>query len=264
MWQMWTVSETLDIPDKLQDVAAVLANKPGYKIVPARELKGDRFTALGQLGVDIEYYIAAPTDTPRYTLRWGKDMITWASKLVQPEYQDLMYLQMPGDGNYYVAFYPRKRDWPAPIFSTLGNGLIIKVAGDFGTDYGFISALETTAEGEGASFTGTAGSVQDRRDGLVLCLGAKGEVHYKAFGLAAETPCSLRVGERSLIVELPATLQPPAFGLAQPFPGGKVTISAPGNWGLKTTGAGLKLASVDGRLTLVVPAGIREVQLVAR
>ena len=264
MWQMWTVSETLDTPDRLQDVAAVLANKPGYKIVPARQLKGDRFTALGQLGVDIEYYIAAPTDTPRYTLRWGKDMFTWASKLVQPEYQDLMYLQMPGDGAYFVAFYPRKRDWPVPTFSTLGEGTIIKVSGDFGTDYGFLAALEANGVGEGATFRGTAASVQDRKSGLVLSLGAKGEVRYKAFGLAAEIPCSLRVGEKALTVELPASLQPPAFGLAQPFPGGKVTISAPGNWGLKTPGAGLKLAAAEGRLTLTVPAGVREVQLVAR
>jgi hypothetical protein len=151
-----------------------------------------------------------------------------------------------------------------PTFSTLGEGTIIKVSGDFGTDYGFLAALEANGVGEGATFRGTAASVQDRKSGLVLSLGAKGEVRYKAFGLAAEIPCSLRVGEKALTVELPASLQPPAFGLAQPFPGGKVTISAPGNWGLKTPGAGLKLAAAEGRLTLTVPAGVREVQLVAR
>ena len=83
---------------------AVLAKKPGNRILPARELKGDRFTAIGQLGVDVEYYIASPSDgkdTPRHTLRWGTDMFDWANKLKQPEFQDLpVLLEVPGaDGH---------------------------------------------------------------------------------------------------------------------------------------------------------------------
>ncbi|HEY3417041.1 MAG TPA: hypothetical protein VGM23_09180, partial [Armatimonadota bacterium] len=265
MWQMWTVSETLDMPDKVQDVAAVLANKPGYKILPARELKGDRFTAIGQLGVDVEYYIAAPSTTPRYTLRWGTDMlISTTNKFVQPEYQDLLHLQMPGDGAYYVAFFPRKRNTPAPTFSTLGSGLIIKVQGDFGTDYGFLSALDATASGEGASFKGTAGSVQDRMDGQVLSLGAKGTVRYQDVSLAAEFPASLRVRKNALTVELPATIQPPAFKLAQPFSGGTVMITTAGEWALAKPLKGVKLAKTDAGWTLTVPAGVRRVELIGK
>ena len=261
MWQMWTVSETLDTPEKVKDVGAVLANKPGYKILPARELQGNRFTAVGQLGVDVEYYIASPTDTPRHTLRWGTDMFEWANKLGQPEYQDLLHLQMRGDGAYFVAFYPRKRPWAVPTFSTLGEGTIIKVAGDFGTDYGFLSALETTAEGEGARFTGTAGSVQDRKTGLVLSLGAKGEVRHKDYGLTSDFPVSLRVGEKTLTVELPAALQPPAFALVRPFPGGTVTVSAPGNWALAKPLLGVKLSKTAAGWVLAVPAGVQTVGL---
>ena len=220
MWQMWTVTEKIGTPEEAKDLTAFLADKPGYKILPARELKGDRFTAIGQLGVDLEYYIASPTDTPRHTLRWGEDMFNWASKLMQPEYQDLLHLQLPGDGAYFVAFYPRKRAWAAPVFSTLGDGTIIKVSGDFGTDYGFLSALDATAAGEGISFRGTAGSVEDRRTGLVLSLGAKGEVRYKTYGLSGEFPVSLRAAERALTVELPAGLQPPAFGIVAALPRG--------------------------------------------
>ncbi|HEY3416698.1 MAG TPA: hypothetical protein VGM23_07425, partial [Armatimonadota bacterium] len=264
MWQMWTVSETLDTPEKVQDVAAVLANKPGYKILPARELKGDRFTAIGQMGVDVEYYIASPSDTPRYTLRWGTEVIDWINKLGQPEYQDLLHLQMPGDGTYYLAFFPRKRNTPAPTFSTLGGGTIIKVEGDFGKDYGFLSALDATASGEGTSFQGTAGSVQDRTGGLVLSLGAKGTVRYQDFALAADFPVSLRVKEKALTVELPAGMQPPAFKPMQPFPGGTVTLTAPGNWALAKPIKGVKLAKTTAGWKLTVPAGVREVQLIAR
>jgi len=209
MWQMWTVSETIDTPANVKDVAKVLANKPGNKILPARGLTGDRFTAIGQLGVDVEYYIASPSDTPRHTLRWGTNMFDWVNTLGVKEYQDLLHLQMPGDGVYYVAFFPRKRATPAPTFSTLGDGTIIKVSGDFGTDYGFLSAKSATGSGEGATFSGTAASVQDRKSGLVLSLGAKGEVGYKKYRLAADFPAALRVQERELTVELPAGIQPP-------------------------------------------------------
>ncbi|MHB9129628.1 MAG: hypothetical protein ACYDBB_00880 [Armatimonadota bacterium] len=261
MWQMWTVSETLDTPETVKDVDAVLANKPGYQILPARELKGDRFTAIGQMGVDIEYYIASPSDTPRYTLRWGTDLIDWVNKLKQPEYQDLLHLQLPGDGSYFVAFFPRKRNTPTPAFTTLGNGTIIKVKGTFGTDYGFLSALDTTASGEDATFKGTAASVQYRTDGLVLTLSAKGEVGYKSYTLAADFPASLRIREKELTVELPATLQPPAFAIAHPFPGGTVTLTAPGNWTLAKPLKGVKLAKKNGNFILQVPAGCKAITL---
>jgi len=266
MWQMWTVSETLDVPGKVKDVAAVLAKKPGHKILPARRLKGDRFTAIGQFDVDVEYYIASPTDgkdTPRHTLRWGTNMFDWSNTLGVPEYQDLLHLQMPGDGVYYVAFFPRKRATPAPTFSTLGDGTIIKVSGTFGTDYGFLSALEATASGEGANFRGTAASVQDRKTGLVLSLGAKGEVGYKQYRLAAAFPAALRVKERELTIELPAGIQPPAFEVMKPFPGGTVTVTAPGKWALSKPLSGVKLTPSAGGFTLEVPAGLKAATVVS-
>jgi hypothetical protein len=262
MWQMWNLSDVLDTPENVKDVTAALANKPGYKILPYRELKGDRFTAIGQQGVDIEYYIASPNDTPRHTLRWGAEKFNWANNLKEPEYQDLLHLQLPGDGAYYLVLYPRKRDWPAPTFSTLGNGLIIKVSGDFGTDYGFLSALDAAAAGEGATFQGTAASVQDRKGGLVLCLGAKGEVGYKDYRLAADFPVALRVREKELVVELPAGLQPPAFGLMQPFPGGTVTVTAPGAWVLARPQPGAALTTSASGFVLAVPPGLKELAII--
>jgi hypothetical protein len=239
---------------------------PGNQILPARELKGDRFTAIGQLGVDVEYYVASPADgkdTPRHTLRWGTDMFDWANKLKQPEYQDLLHLQMPGDGAYVVAFFPRKRQTPAPTFTALGDGTIIKVSGDFGTDYGFLSALPAAAaSGEGVSFQGTAASVQDRQDRLVLALGAKGEVGCKHYRLSADFPVALRVREGELTVELPQGLQPPAFELMQPFPGGTVTVGAPGAWALAKPLPGVKLTSSAAGFVLEVPAGLKAVTVV--
>jgi hypothetical protein len=145
----------------------------------------------------------APTATNTYTLRWDTGY-TYTPVYNFKEYKDLLHLQMPGDGAYFVAFFPRKRETPAPIFATLGNGTIIKISGAFGTDYGFLSLMPKGAVGEGAVFNGIAGSVQDRADGLMLCLGAKGEVNYQGYGLTADGAASLRVKADRLIVEVSA------------------------------------------------------------
>jgi hypothetical protein len=252
MWQMWTVSEKIGTPDEVKDLLAFLADKPGNSIRPFRELKGDRFIAVGQLGVDVEYCVASPSDTPRYTLRWGWDGTvpnlyvtrTWE------QYQDLLHLQMPGDGAYFVAFYPRKREWLPPSFSTLGDGLIIKVSGDFGTDYGFLSAREATAAGEGASFQDTAGSAQDRKSGLVLALGASGEVGFKDYGLKADMPVSLRVQPDTLVLEAPAA-----------HAAGQVTLVAPGKWKLAHALEGATARQTPEGLGLALPQEVEKVAL---
>ena len=56
------------------------------------------------------------------------------------EYQDLVHLQQPGDGAYYVALFPRPRTEAAPAFTTLADGKLVKVSGAFGTDYALLAA----------------------------------------------------------------------------------------------------------------------------
>ena len=73
------------------------------KLVPARELPaGSRYTAIGQFNMDVEFFVASPAGTPRHTLRYGG-----FNNSRVPEYQDLLHLQQPGDGAYYVAIFPR-------------------------------------------------------------------------------------------------------------------------------------------------------------
>lgn len=247
MWQMWTISETIDTPDKVKDVAAVLASKPGNKILPARALTGDRFTAIGQFGVDVEYFIASPTDTPRHTLRWG-NKYTYSPVNGFEEYHDLLHLQLPGDGAYFVAFFPRKRATAAPAFQTLGDGKIIKVSGDWGTDYGFLSMQLAKTIGGDAQFDGVAGSVQDRKSGLVLCLGANGAIRYKEYGLTADGAAGLRVTDaKTLVVTLPVSEA-----------ARNLTITAPGTWDMDLPVKGVGF----NQQTLTVAPGVKSVTLI--
>ncbi|MHB9025794.1 MAG: hypothetical protein ACYC7E_16775 [Armatimonadota bacterium] len=279
LWQFWTLSEKIGTPEEVKDLPRFLADKPGNHVAEPRELNGDRFTAIGQFGVDLEYYIASPQATPRHTLRAGETYAFYDFSNGACDYQDLLHLQLPGDGAYYVALFPRRRNEPAPAFSTLGNGTIIKVQGAFGTDYGFLSGAETEAVADGARFKGMAASIQDRASGRVLTLGGKGEVRYGAHGLAADFPASIRVGDKQLTVEVPERVADFAhpmkprdgFGWAGrkffpliPFPGGTVTITALGEWALAKAQPGVTLEKTAVGWALTVPAGAQMVELISR
>jgi hypothetical protein len=252
MWQMWTLSEGLDAPD----VNCVPA---GQLILPARRLAGDRFTARGQFGVDVEYFIASPTDTPRHTLRWGTTYephrCSWHPLSMlrdnYAEYRDLLHLQLPDDGAYFVAFYPRRAEERAPDFAALGGGLIIKVTGDWGTDYGFLSATEAGAEDDGVAFQGTAASVQDRGSERVLSLGAAGAIQYRNLKLAAPLAVGLLVSPGRATLDLPADHEAV-----------QVTVALPGKWRLQTPTSGVTLESSATDYRVTIPPGLEQVALI--
>jgi len=256
MWQFWCVSEKIGTPEQLANRKRFLADAPGHKIVgPSQLPQSDRYTAAGQFDVDVEFYIAEPTATPRHTLRFGiaKRDKTYPVIRDFKEFQDLLHLQRPDDGAYFVVIYPRRRHEEVPTFSTLGNGKIIKVAGTFGTDLCFLSEKPVEASAEGATFQGTAASVQDRKNGLVLSLGAKGRIGYKKHGVAGSGAVGLRiVGARALAVSFPLDHQ-----------GASATITAPGAWALAESVEGVTLtAGENGSYTVTVPKGVRTVKLV--
>ncbi|MHB9023916.1 MAG: hypothetical protein ACYC7E_07020 [Armatimonadota bacterium] len=254
MWQFWNVSEKIGTPSQVRDVKAFLADKPGNKIMPARELKSERrkegrFTAIGQFDVDTEFFVASPNAGPFHTLRFGKQYHYSPIHLFS-EYQDLFHLQLPGDGAYYVAVFPRKRGEPVPEFEVLGDSnSIIKVTGAFGTDYGFLYDTTCDAWGGGAYFHGTAASIQDRKDGLTISFGAAGIVRYQGYELSAGGPASLQVDMKVLTLTVPAD-----------HAGTSLTLVAP--WGLVNEDKRVTLQENDGRYTITIPRGVGRVVLV--
>lgn len=238
-WQFWTLSEGIGEPGSLCD-------KPGPNLLPARELPaGSRYTAIGQLNMDVEFFVASPAATPRHTLRYGG-----LDNNRVPEYQDLLHLQQPGDGAYYVAIFPRPRGEKGPEFAALADGKLIKVAGASGTDYALLATDATTAAAEDVRVAGTAAAVQVRPAGATLTLGAAGRVQWKAFGLHAERPAMLHVAPDALALSVPADA-----------PGGDVKIIAPAGWTLREPVPGVKLAPAADGYALTLPAGALTVTL---
>lgn len=249
-WHFWTLSEKLGTADEAANRTAFLADKPGAKPAPLRMLTGNHFTAPGQFALDTEFYIASPTNTPRYTLRYGLTNNAYGIGNTFHEFFDLMGLQLPGDGAYFVALFPHPQGQPAPAFTTLGAGTVIKVAGTFGTDYCFLTNTAARVNADDAAFDGTAAAVLDRANGLTLQLTAPGSVRYRDYSLAAAMPASLRISPYTLTVTLPAGA-----------PAGALTLRAPGTW--TTRHPGVTLTKKAGTYTVVLPADVREVVLTA-
>ena len=219
MWQFRAASRSLtastDANAPSADAAgadAPAADAPEPGVLPARPLAGDRFTAVGQFGVDLEFFVAAPSRTPRHTLRYGGK----SGQVPKGQFMDLLHLQLPGDGAYFVAVFPRDRAEAAPDFDQLGDGRVIKVSGTFGTDYAFLSPDHAEVKADSAAFKGTAGAVTDRASGLSLALLAPGEVRYKRWRVAAPLP-----------VTLAAEANGATLAFAPDHEGGEVAISSP-------------------------------------
>jgi hypothetical protein len=142
--------------------------------------------------------------------------------------------------------FPRSRDEQAPQFTALGDGAVIRITGDFGTDYCFLPTKETEVTVGDVSFRGIAGSVQDRAGIRVLATGAAGEVRAGPWGLSAPQAASLRVETGRLVVHLPYAQKT----------GGEVTLRTAGQWKPAAGQAGITVTTVEGDSRVVVPAGV--------
>jgi hypothetical protein len=239
LWQMWTVSERIGTPQQVRDLETFLADKPGNQAVPAQALTGDRFTAVGRFNVDIDYYIASPRNTDRWTMRMGQRYVDYS--VTGHDYRDLLQLRLDASGDYFVVMFPRFREETAPQFATLGENAAIKIEGDFGTDYCFLPEREAEVNIGDVYFRGEAGSVQQRGNVTVLATGAAGEVRYGQWGISAPQAASLRVETDRLVVHLPYAQKDR----------GEVTLRTEGPWKPAAGQAGVTLTAVEGGYRVV-------------
>jgi hypothetical protein len=133
-----------------------------------------------------------------------------------------------------------------PVFTTLGNGTVIKVTGDFGTDYGFLTADPLTVTAEAVIFTGTSASAQVRKAEYILSLGAAGSININNLGVQSDAPVSARFSAGRVILDFPTDHPEQTVILWTP----KKPISP----------AGIKcLPDPAGGMRMVIPAGLSRV-----
>jgi hypothetical protein len=138
-------------------------------------------------------------------------------------------------GDYFVVMFPRFRDQAAPQFTTLGEGTVIKLQGDAGTDYCFLPNRETTVTAEQAEFRGIAGSVQDRKGWSGVGDRRRGPVRYGDWALKLPKQPACAWPDRLTIHTIPDRRE-----------GGRVTVTAAGSWKLAESTPGYVLTAWSG------------------
>lgn len=130
-------------------------------------LHGDHFAASGQFGVDLEYIVATPRDTPRNTLRWGKQQTNPPPPV--GEYQDLLHLQMAGQGSYFVVLFPKLPGRRSPTFKLEGPD-VITLSGEWGSDLVFLSDATLRWDHDNVQIDSASGLIRRESEVEVICL----------------------------------------------------------------------------------------------
>jgi hypothetical protein len=248
-WQMWSYSRKIGDPAETADLDSFLADEPGENLAGPRTLQGNRFTAVGQFDVDLEYFVAAPAETPRTTLR---NVQSWNIGVLQGYVatQDLLLLQLADSGTYYVVLFPRDRQADVPEFSLSPDGKVIRVRGAFGEDYVLLSERQTEARMNAVGFRGTAGSVLHRAGMRVLNLGSAGRIADGDLSLECDGPVTLHVESRGARVT-PVGAHPDIRIRVTGLPDDLVC----GTPGVEFS------REEDGAVNLLVPAAVSDVRL---
>lgn len=209
-WLMWTLTQGLSPHHQKQRKAL-----PPY--LPTRQLpQSSRYTGVGQFGVDVDYFITSPTQTPRYTTRWTSKMPKNYNNISEGlrDTQDALILSLPKGGAYHVVIFPRRLSNP-PKFKSLGEGHIVKRSGPSGVDYTFLSQRPRTFQNKSILFQGTAASIQHRIHRTTLALASQGEVRYLNYQLAGSASCATWTGQ-TVQVEVTPGRRPIQLRIASP------------------------------------------------
>jgi hypothetical protein len=120
-WQFWTLSNGIAEAGDFQRPRGIIPDR-----LESRPLRGSTFTAFGQQGVDLDFFVLEPAAPEASTLRWG----TTYRNPPDPgytEHRDLLQVRRMGSGSYTVVIIPRLPDAPRPTVDSDADGRAIRI-----------------------------------------------------------------------------------------------------------------------------------------
>lgn len=235
-WQFWSLTDGIAPVGNASETAPA-----GSKILPFRVLPGDRFTATGQFGMDLDTFVASPEPGTAFTMRYGTTGDAYGIKRFS-EYQDLLALRLAGDGTYFVALVPRRADSPAPEFVRSKSQTLLGIKHDTSATWVFLSDKPTEAAHDDLHFVGTAGIFEKNSDSQTLVLSSAGSIKSQLEFLAADHPVAFRVTGKSATIDTP-----------EDWPGGRISVA--GHW------APASSTKKEPTYRIDTPAGARQISL---
>jgi hypothetical protein len=189
------------------------------------KLKGQFHHFAGQCGVDVDLFIAAPSDPVIVTDAAGAG--PGLSYCVNPklyEYQQLVRIEQPAGRSYLTLIAPRWPGSPAPVCRTIADGNGVAVQHVAGEDRLFAAAEKTEFKDGTAAFKGRAGFVRRGADGGVRLMVVAGEIGSGGVTLSSTRPAALRWDGKRAVVQCPPDAKDVAVKLPAPFGDKDVTI----------------------------------------
>ena len=229
IWQMWLVSNGVRPLDQTASVSPNQIRRPIATVESGPiSLPGMRFLATGQFDVDTQIFVAQPSESTCSTLRWGRPY-DYSPLAGIREDMDLLHLQRPDDGPYFVAFHPQRRGEQPARFESLADGAVIR--GDHGSriDYVLLADAISDVAADGIRFKGSAAVFRSEKDGPTVAFCQPGGVQFAHRFIASEEP---RVVE--LVTSAPATFIVRTGRIvvrcASGHAGTGVRVKVPGSW----------------------------------
>ncbi len=156
LWQFWSLSNGIvEAGQPARPRGAADARSP------AQPLRGNAFTAAGQHGVDLDYFVITPDNPAAHTLRWG----TRFKNPPDPgytEHQDLLQLRLAGAGSYTVVIIPRRAGESLLTVTGEAGGRVIRVTHHGGSDLLVFGDPAEPITLDGKAFDAAATLVQRR------------------------------------------------------------------------------------------------------
>lgn len=184
LWQFWALSNGITAADRR---APAVKGVDGT-VRPATPLAGNRFTASGQHGVDLDFFVVSPDDPQAHTLRWGTSYEN-PPDIGYTEYRDLLQLRRSGAGTYFVVVCPRRRGEQPPTVTAAAGGRAVRIRHSFGTDLVVLGEREPT-EIDGNSFDVPVAIVQERPGRRTVTLGSAGAATVAGRVVSGDQPTS--------------------------------------------------------------------------
>lgn len=189
LWQMWTAS------NGVQELGSREPARGREAPEPARPLAGAEFTAAGQHGVDLDFFVVAPAAPQAFTLRWGTRYEN-PPDIGREEYLDLLQVRRDGRGSYVVVIIPRRRDGRRPRVTSEDEGRVIRVAHQAGEDVVVLNDAAAVTTATGDMFAVPAALLRSRNGVQSLSLGPRGKAQISGQAFEIEEATTIHLEDR--------------------------------------------------------------------
>jgi hypothetical protein len=191
-WRVWIATDT--IPNSGAGVPPV----SGAGVPPATSLNSVVNPPLdpsvpirvrGRFGVDlVVYFVETSSGTLSTEVLSRTTGVSGFKTLTTTQHS--LHLRLQPNATVTAVLYPLTRTQPVPEFARLDGGRVVKIKGDFGTDYVFLGFGPFDFRQGSLAFHGERAAVQLRSEGVHLGLSGQGALRYKSRALTNDTNTS--------------------------------------------------------------------------